>query len=410
MRKTLKFGGKSLGSAEAMRNVANIMLNEQAQLTVLSSMYGTHKSLLAVIDDDLKQIPILEKKYRDCIEELLTDKKQEALDTLEECFNIIRTSKNPYKIMAQGEILTSKIFVLHLAEKGMNAEILYAPDFLHTNQKGETYVDNLMLRSDAYYITQGFICSNEKGEIWNLGRFGADYTASLLAKATESTEVQIWSVDKVLKTGDPDVVTAARPVDRMSFSQAAELAYFGARILHPQIILPCREANIDVVLKNTANPDFEGTRITAVENDIKFLAAAYKDNITLIRVISDRMLMSYGFLRDVLDVFKSHKTVVDMVTTSEVAVSITVSDTHAIKEILEELKPFGRLEVERSNSVVCLVGNMDYSNQGMAASLFEAINKVPVKMISYGASHRSISLLVDTSNVKTMLLNIDKLF
>ncbi len=410
MKKTLKFGGQSLGSAEAMRNVASIIKSEQAQITVLSAMSGTYDALTAIIADDLMRIRSLEKKYTQCIEELLVESKEDAMRALRDCFEVIRSSKNPNKIIAQGDILTSIIFTLYAKEQGLHVELLYAPDFIHIDSNGEITVDKLMLRQEAFYVTQGFICSNEKGEISNLGPAGADLTATLVARAVESEEVQIWADDKVMRTGDPTMVDCSEPVEYMSFSQAAELAYFGAKILHPSIILPCREAGIDVVLKNSADPNFRGTRITTEENDIKFLAANHKDNITLIRITSDKMLSAYGFLRRVLGVFEDHHTSVDMVTTSEVAVSITIDDLHAISEIEKELQKFGLVEVEHNNTIVCIVGNMDYTNEGMAAVVFDTVSRIPVKMICYGASQRSLSLLVESEHAQPMLQRINTLF
>ncbi len=410
MKKTLKFGGQSLGSAEAMRNVAKIVQDEQAQLTVLSSMFGTYEALSAIVKDDLKKIKTLEKKYQTCIDELLSDTKAEAIEAMNECFDVIRTSKNPYKIMAQGEILTSKIFTLYAKECGMNAELLYAPDFIHINKKGEVTVDNLMLRPDAFYFTQGFICSDSKGELYNFGQIGSDYTVSLLASTIESSEVQIWSVDKVMCTSDPRIIKGAKPIESMSFTQAAELAYFGAKILHPMTIKPCRENGVDVVLKDTANPEFGGTRITREENDIRFLAVAHKDHVSLIRITAQRMLNAYGFLAEVLRVFENNETVIDMVTTSEVAVSITLRDLHNIDSIMKDLAELGVVEIEHNNSVVCIVGNMDCSGEGIAAIVFETISQIPVKMISYGASQRSLSLVVEAKDTIKILENINTLF
>ncbi len=409
MRKTLKFGGTSVGSAEAMKMVASIIKNEQAQITVLSAMSGSTDALIAITNDELNRIPILEKKYIDCINELLND-KAEAFAALNDCFDVIKNSKNPYKIIAQGEILTTKIFTLYIKEIGMNAELLYAPDFVVTDCEGRASVNTLLLRDDTYYITQGFICCDHLGNIKNLGRGGSDYSAALIGASIESDEVQIWTDIDGMHTGDPRYVKDTHPISEMSFSQAAELAYFGAKILHPSTILPCCEAGIDVLLKNTMDPEAEGTRITHKENEINFLAAASKDNITLIRITSDRMLLAYGFLRRVFEVFERHSTSIDMITTSEVAVSLTVDDTHAIDAIAHELSEYGHIEIETSNAIVCIVGNMAYDNGGMASIVFDTVNKTPIKMISYGASQRSISLLIDSKYKIEMLQNINSLF
>lgn len=409
MRKTLKFGGTSVGSAEAMRKVAQIIKDEQAQMTVLSAMSGSTDALIAITNDDLSRIELLEQKYLKCIGELL-EEQDEAIKAMKECFEVIKNSKNPKKIIAQGEILTSKILVCYLQELGMNVELLYAPDFVTNHTDGRVTVGDVMLRFDTFYITQGFICSNEQGEISNLGRGGSDYSAALIGAAIESDEVQIWTDIDGMHTGDPRYVQDTHPISEMSFSQAAELAYFGAKILHPSTILPCREAGIDVLLKNTMDPTAAGTKITHKENEINFLAAASKDNITLIRITSDRMLLAYGFLRRVFDVFERYCTSIDMITTSEVAVSITVDDVHAIDAIVHDLSEFGHIELETNNAIVCIVGNMAYNNGGLASVVFETVNKTPIKMISYGASQRSISLLVDSQYKIEMLQNINTLF
>ncbi len=292
----------------------------------------------------------------------------------------------------------------------MNAQLLYAPDFIHLDQDKNVSVDNLMLRHDAFYFTQGFICSDHKGEICNLVQTGSDLTVSLLASTTDSSEVQIWSVDNVMCTADSKIVKGAKPIEVMSYSQAAELAYFGAQILHPLTIQPCRDANIDVVLRNTSDPEFLGTRITTEENKISFLATAHKDNVTLVRITANKVLSAYGFLASVLEVFEQNGTVIDMVTTTEAAIAATVSDTSALPQLVEGLSKLGEVEVEHNNSVVSIVGNMDYDNEGIAAVIFSTVNKTPVKLISYGASQRSISMLVDSKYTKAMLENINTMF
>lgn len=409
MRKTLKFGGTSVGSAEAMKIVASIIQDEQAQITVLSAMSGTTDALIAVTNDKLEQILPLEQKYRLCIDELLKDTTA-ALIALDSCFDIIKNSKNLYKIIAQGEILTTTIFTLYLKELGMNAELISAPDFVHLDGNGRVTIDTLIFRDDTYYVTQGFICSDENGQIKNLGRGGSDYSAALIGVATECSEVQIWTDIDGMHTGDPRYVEGTHPIAELSFSQAAEMAYFGAKILHPSTILPCRDAGIDVLLKNTMNPSSKGTRITHRENEIKFLAAALKDKITLIRITSDRMLLAYGFLRRVFDVFERHQTSIDMITTSEVAVSLTIDDTHALNAITNELSEYGHIEVETSNAIICVVGNMAFEKNGVVAQVLEKMQDIPVKMISYGASQRSISLLVDSKYKTEVLQSVNSLF
>ncbi|MEG0725467.1 MAG: aspartate kinase, partial [Mucinivorans sp.] len=354
MVKTLKFGGTSVGSAANMRRVADIIIAQNARLTVLSAMSGTTDALIAITGDQLDKIATLEEKYSHCINELLTD-PSEAMQAFEASFDVIRNSKNPYKIIAQGEILTTKIFTLYLQQCGVKAKWLYSPDFVVKDDQGHAKVSAPSIENDTFYVTQGFICSDERGAICNLGRGGSDYSAALIGVAISSSEVQIWTDIDGMHTGDPRFVEGTHPISTMSFDEAAELAYFGAKILHPSTILPCREAKVDVLLKNTMDPAAAGTRITSHTDDkVTFLAAAAKDNITLVRITSDRMLLAYGFLRRVFEIFERHSTPIDMITTSEVAVAITVDDTTHIEIIKRELSELGHIEVETNNSIVCV--------------------------------------------------------
>lgn len=410
MIKTLKFGGTSVGSATNMRMVADIISDQKATLTVLSAMSGTTDALVAITADDLSKIAVLEEKYSKCIDELLKD-RTEALKAFDDSFQIIKNSKNPFKIIAQGEILTTKIFTLYLKECGLRAEWLYAPDFVVADSDGHVKIEAPCLDPDTRYITQGFICSDTAGNIKNLGRGGSDYSAALLGVAIGSAEVQIWTDIDGMHTGDPRFVDGTHPIALMTFDEAAELAYFGAKILHPSTILPCREASVDVLLKNTMEPSAEGTRISSKGDDkVRFMAAASKDNITLIRITSDRMLLAYGFLRRVFEVFERNRTPIDMITTSEVAVALTIDDTIHLEGIKRELAELGHIEIEQKNSIVCVVGHMSYDESGLASTIFKSIEHVPVKMISYGASHHSLSLLVDSQNKKQVLQLLNSLF
>lgn len=337
--------------------------------------------------------------------------KTRAWQAFERSFAVIHNSKNPYKIIAQGEILTTEIFVEYLHERGINAQWLYAPDFVSIDASEHVLVDAPHLLPDVFYVTQGFICADEHGAIKNLGRGGSDYSAALIGVAIRSTEVQIWTDIDGMHTGDPRFVDNTHPIASMNFDEAAELAYFGAKILHPSTILPCREASVDVLLKNTMEPLAEGTRITSHGDDaIRFLAAAAKDNITLIRITSDRMLLAYGFLRRVFEVFERNRTPIDMITTSEVAVALTIDDTRHLESIKHELAELGHIEIEHSNSIVCVVGHMDYAQSGLASTILCSVENIPVKMISYGASHRSLSLLIDSAQKKQVLQLLNSLF
>ncbi len=410
MLKTLKFSSESIQCAEDFRTIAQIIKDQKSQLTVVCALAQTEELLAAIMDDELLKIELLELRYRRVIDELLVNNKAKAYEVLNEVFTTIRTSKSRVKILNQGEILTSEIFSLYCMEIGLNVGLLYAYDFVHTDVEGMGRVDNLMLRPDMYYITQASVCQNEQGEQARFGIGGADYSATLLGVATGSSEVQIWDRSGVMYTGDKAIVPEVRPVEQLSYSQAAEMAYFGDHILYPAVILPCRLAAIDVSLCDFEKPTAAPTKITAQDNPHNFLASAARDNITLIRITSDRMLMNYGFLRKVLHVFERFETSVDMVTTSEIGIAITIDDLHAITEIESSLKEFGDTEVEHSHTIVCVVGNMSYGSGGVAQRLFDTINKTPIKMISYGASHRSISLLIEMKHKDELLQNINKLF
>lgn len=410
MIRTLKFGGTSVGSAENMRKVADIIVEQGARLTVLSAMSGTTDALVAITADDLSKIAMLEEKYKRCIDELLIE-KSEAMEFFACSFEVIRNSKNPYKIIAQGEILTTRIFTLYLKERGLKAEWLYSPDFVTINESDHAEVVAPSLSDDTFYVTQGFICSDTSGAIKNLGRGGSDYSAALIGVAIGSAEVQIWTDIDGMHTGDPRFVEGTHPIATMSFEQAAELAYFGAKILHPSTILPCRDASVDVLLKDTMDPSAVGTRITKTgDPHAQFIAAAAKDNITLIRITSDRMLLAYGFLSRVFEVFERNRTSIDMITTSEVAVALTIDDTSHIEAIKNELSGLGHIEIEPCNSIVSVVGHLDYEQSGLALTIFRAMEPIPTKMISYGASQRSLSLLVDSKDKREVLQLLNSLF
>ena len=257
---------------------------------------------------------------------------------------------------------------------------------------------------DTYFVTQGFICKNANGELDNLGRGGSDYSAALIGAAINASEVQIWTDIDGMHNNDPRYVENTYPIHKMSFDEAAELAYFGAKILHPATIQPCKEHGIAVRLKNTMAPQAEGTLITnSGDSEKKFHAVAAKDNITVIRICSARMLMAYGFLRKVFEIFENYKTPIDMITTSEVAVSLTIDNDEHLSEIVEELKTLGNIEIEKGNTIICVVGKLDHSKSGLVARILESINNIPIKMISYGASNRNVTFLISSENKKEAL-------
>ena len=424
MSKVLKFGGTSVGSETNMRKVAEIIRHEQAKVTVLSAMSGTTDSLVKISSDAKNgkncsaTILLLKNKYDTCIQNLLSQYKEEALKKAEEVFSSIKTKAHNYKgistereILAQGELLTSAIFTFFLKESGLKAVLLNIPDYMHLNEEHTVNTDYLekSIRpiietsdDDTYFVTQGFICKNANGELDNLGRGGSDYSAALIGAAINASEVQIWTDIDGMHNNDPRYVENTYPIHKMSFDEAAELAYFGAKILHPATIQPCKEHGIAVRLKNTMAPQAEGTLITnSGDSEKKFHAVAAKDNITVIRICSARMLMAYGFLRKVFEIFENYKTPIDMITTSEVAVSLTI-DKH-LSEIVEELKTLGNIEIEKGNTIICVVGKLDHSKSGLVARILESINNIPIKMISYGASNRNVTFLISSENKKEAL-------
>ena len=430
MIKVLKFGGTSVGSAGNMKRVAEIVRRQPARITVLSAMSGTTDALVkiaaAAAGNDTetveKQLAMLTDKYTECIGGLLVSHQQEATERMRQSFDTIRREADAFEeyrseriIIAQGELLTSAIFTLYLNECGMKAVCLHSPDFMVTDS--EEKVDTERIRqalasvaedTDTYYVAQGFICTNVRGEIDNLGRGGSDYSAALMGAAVDAAEVQIWTDIDGMHNNDPRFVEHTHPIRNMSFDEAAELAYFGAKILHPATIQPCKDHGIPVLLKNTMDPEAPGTTISDRDDDSKsFHAVAAKDGITVIRIHSARMLMAYGFLRKVFEIFEQYRTPIDMITTSEVAVSLTVDNDAHIEEIVRELGALGSIEIERNNSIVCVVGRMEHSDAGLAASVFHSIRNIPIKMISYGASHRSMAILIETEYKKQTLQSLN---
>lgn len=436
MIKVLKFGGTSVGSAENMRNVARIVTSERATITVLSAMSGTTNSLVEISSLAENQgenetkiemlISSLKEKYSTCIEELLTTNKEEALAKMNASFQLIAEEVSGFRsdvseklILSQGELLTSAIFTMHMNEAGHKAELLNAPGFMYKSDGDkidtallEKELARLVTDKDTYYVTQGFICTNELGEPDNLGRGGSDYSAALMGSAVNASEVQVWTDIDGMHNNDPRIVENTYPIPYMSFIEAAELAYFGAKILHPATIQPCKDKGIPVFLKSTMDPSAPGTKISKQEDNSRtFHAVAAKDGITVIRIYSARMLMAYGFLRKVFEIFEKHRTPIDMIATSEVAVSLTIDSDCHLNEIVEELKELGKIEIEQNNTIVCIVGNLDHGQRGLAATIMNGIHEVPLKMISYGASHRSIAMLVDTEYKKEILQSLnDTLF
>ncbi|OGU77804.1 MAG: aspartate kinase [Ignavibacteria bacterium RBG_16_34_14] len=439
--KVLKFGGTSVGSAERMKAVAKLVFNDEPKIVVLSAMSGTTNSLVEIsnalyknkTDQANEIINTLEEKYYKVVDELFSVKefKEKGKELLSTHFGLIRSlmgddlsdtedlssGQAGKKILSQGELISTGLFHLYLTEQKIDSVLLPALNFMRidTNSEPDSYYikENLTRELQLYpdkklFITQGYICKNLFGEIDNLKRGGSDYTASLIGVAINSEEVQIWTDISGFHNNDPRYVGNTFSISQLSFDEAAELAYFGAKVLHPSTVLPAKLANIPVRLKNTMKPDDEGTLITDKPTGDGIKAIAAKDGITAIKIKSDRMLLAYGFLTKVFQVFEHFETPIDMITTSEVAVSVTIDDASRLRRIVEELKKIGEVEVSKNMTIVCLVGHNIMNQKGYIHKVFEALNYFPLRMISYGGSMHNISILIPSEEKKAVLEALHK--
>lgn len=436
--KVMKFGGTSVGSPERMKSVSKLITSSgEPVVIVLSAMSGTTNSLVEISNYLYRKNPEganevinrLEQKYMSHVEDLYSTEKwkKETRSFLREEFNYLRsftkdlfTSFEEKSIVAQGEIMSTNMVVNYLKECGVDAELLSALDFMRTDKNGEpdtSYIKEKLtalleeVKGKQIYITQGFICRNAYGEIDNLQRGGSDYTASLIGAAINAEEIQIWTDIDGMHNNDPRVVDKTEAVRQLNFEEASELAYFGAKILHPTCVQPAKYAGIPVRLKNTMDPEAEGTIIDNVLVRGKIKAVAAKDNITAIKIKSSRMLGASGFLRKVFEIFESYQTSIDMIATSEVGVSMTIDDNSHLNEIVDELKKYGTVTVDVDMCIVCVVGDLDWSNIGFETLATDAMKDIPVRMISYGGSNYNISFLIRESDKKRALQSLsDKLF
>ena len=431
--KVMKFGGTSVGSPERMKSVASLITQSgEPTFVVLSAMSGTTNSLIEISDYLYKKNPeganeiinSLENKYLKHADELYnTDEyKQKIKEFLKDEFNLLRlstkdlfTSFEEKCIVAQGEIISTTMVVNHLNEIGIKAVLLNALDFMRTDKNSDPdpqYIkeklEELMKENEGYqiYITQGFICRNAYGEIDNLLRGGSDYTASLIGAALNAEEIDIWTDIDGMHNNDPRIVDKTEAVRQLNFEEAAELAYFGAKILHPTCVQPAKYASIPVRLKNTMFPDAEGTIINNVLVKGKIKAVAAKDNITAIKIKSSRMLLATGFLRKVFEIFESYQTPIDMITTSEVGVSMSIDNDSHLTDIVDELKKYGTVTVDTDMCIICVVGDLDWSNLGFETIVLDALKTIPVRMISYGGSNYNISFLIKETDKKQALQNL----
>jgi aspartate kinase len=434
----LKFGGTSVGNSDRIRAVADLIRDENGKIVVLSAMAGTTNVLVEyatlLYNNEKKSartlLESLKKNYQEVVRELFTtpvwkEKGEEMIlhhfDYLDSFNRDLFTSNEERAVLAQGEMISTALMHYHLEEIGVKSVLLSALSFMRIDKDLEP--DSFYIKENIHrelekhpdcnlFITQGFICRDAFGEIDNLKRGGSDYTASLIGAAINSQEIQIWTDIDGFHNNDPRIVANTKRIDQLSFDEAAELAYFGAKILHPTSVKPAQQKNIPVRLKNTLKPDSPGTLITEkVSGEGKIKAVAAKDGITSIRIKSGRMLLAHGFLRKVFEIFESHKTSIDMITTSEVSLSVTIDFLDNLEGIVKDLQNYGTVSVTRNQTIVCVVGDLIAERKGVARMVLNALIEVPLRMISYGSSSNNISLLINSED-KAKALNAlsDQLF
>ena len=427
--KVLKFGGTSVGSAQRIKSVAELVCNRGKNIVVLSAMSGTTNSLLQ-ISDALRKNDItaaghitdeLEEKYQSVIDELFSDSDRlsDVRGIIKGFFDTIRdVCRQPLSqytekiIVSQGELISTTLMANHIADRGVSVALIPALEFMRTDANGEPDIDSIeksllpliSRNADAQiYITQGFICRDHEGNVHNLQRGGSDYSASLIGAAVNAEEIEIWTDIDGMHNNDPRFVKNTSPVHNLHFEEAAELAYFGAKILHPTCILPAKMKNIPVRLLNTMQPEAEGTRIDNTLRQKSIKAVAAKDGIIAIKIKSSRMLLAYGFLKRVFEIFEKYQTPIDMITTSEVGVSVTIDNESNLTPIVRELEKLGDVTVDRDMVIICVVGDLDWRNKGFEARALDAIAEVPVRMISYGGSNYNISFLIEAQHKQRVL-------
>lgn len=428
----VKFGGTSVGKPDRMKKIAHLVTEMPGRkIVVLSALSGTTNTLVKIGEALLaiqpataeNEIASLEKHYQSFIHELFESTAYRAIgeEIVSRYFSLFRLlaagkfdDRSYRELLAQGELISTELFYHHCQEQKINARLLPALHFMSIDENHEPELEKIAERlkpiletmsSASLLITQGYICRNHRNEIDNLKRGGSDYTASLIGAAVRADEIQIWTDIDGMHNNDPRVVKKTIPIAELTFDEASELAYFGAKILHPSTIVPAQKYNVPVRLKNTMDEKAFGTLISEKGTSGQFKAIAAKDGITAINIKSSRMLLAYGFLRRVFEVFEKHKTSIDMISTSEVAVSITIDDSKHLDSIVSDLKTFGTIEVDKNQTIICIVGNKLEEKEGVLKAVFQSLAQVPVRMVSYGGSSNNISLLVDTSQ-KEKALNL----
>jgi aspartate kinase len=428
--KVLKFGGTSVGSADKIKNVAQIINDDDEKIVVLSAMSGTTNKLEEIAslfldgkkEEAVVQIELLKKKYFRVVEALFSENEylikgkeliKQHFDYLLSFTKDVFTRYEERAVLAQGELLSTILLQFYLEEQKINSVIIPALNFMRIDKSlepDEYYIRENLKRELAQhpgiklFITQGYICRNAFGEIDNLKRGGSDYSASLIGAEIDAEEIQIWTDIDGFHNNDPRYVEKTFPIHELSFDEAAELAYFGAKILHPSSVLPAKVKNIPVRLKNTMQPDAPGTLITENEIEGEIKAVAAKDGITAVKIKSGRMLLAYGFLRKVFEVFERYRTPIDMITTSEIAVSVTIDNPKYLPDIKKELESYASVEIDDNQTIICVVGNLIAEGKGIALKVIQALENIPLRMISYGGSKHNISVLINAED-KVQALN-----
>ena len=433
--KVMKFGGTSVGKPERMFEIAKLITkDEEPKIVVLSALSGTTNSLTEISKSLSKgersaakqQIDALEHHYQNFIIQLVKseDAYSKAKGVIAEHFEflniILKISFSEAlnkDILAQGELLSSKLFSVYLEQQKIQHTWLPALDFMTIDALDEPQIGSIKVKlaqllqrhsKEKLFVTQGYICRNAKGEVDNLKRGGSDYSASLIAAAINASVCEIWTDIDGMHNSDPRVVKNTSPVEKLSFDEAAELAYFGAKILHPASIWPAQTFNIPVRLLNTLQPEAKGTIITSDAGSVGVKAVAAKDHITAIKIRSSRMLLAYGFLRKIFEVFEKYRTSIDMVTTSEVAVSLTIDNDAYMKKIIKELELFGTVDVDANQTIISIVGNEITETEDVMRKIFETISTIPIRMVSYGGSRHNISLLISKEYKEQALQLLNK--
>lgn len=433
--KVLKFGGTSVGSAERMKGVVKLISDGETKVVVLSAMSGTTNSLIEFTNylrngnvlGACEHSTVLQDKYKQTIRDLYSTRgyAEAASNKVNEIFNYLRELANrpltadlEKEIVAQGEFMSTNMVALYMQEMGIDAVLLNSFDFMRLASNGEPdlgYIREHLLQlvnldaKGRIYIVQGFVCLNHQGNVDNLLRGGSDYTATLIGAALNAEEVQIWTDIDGMHNNDPRIVDNTSPVHHLHFEESAELAYFGAKILHPTCILPAKLTGTPVRLLNTMDPSAKGTLIDnnlTRPGEIKAIAA--KDGITAVKIKSGRMLLAYGFLRKVFEVFETYKTSIDMICTSEVGVSVSIDDDRKLDHIVDELQKYGTVTIDRDMCIICVVGDLNWENVGFEARAMEAMKDIPVRMVSYGGSNYNISFLVREEDKERALRSLSE--